>query len=281
MIRLSTEVTPGADHAARSASSFSAQERTVPLRMTLLPCTSTVIRCASSLRAAHQRLLDLLLELRRRQAGLDDDRVGHALDARQPADDALGVLLLVLPLDLALERHPALGDRHVELVDGQEGVPLQRPDGGRRDVGVGALGRAGQPDLDVVGHGLHAADPVGGLLGRPALGVGVDPSRERDDAVLDGHADLVGLDARAPTSAPPARPAGCLRPFGCQLELRLRLPCACLSLCTDLVPTPDPNGGVGGGDQHTPGSGKSGASVTARYLAADSALPREPSDRPG
>ena len=37
---LSTEVTPGADHAARSASSFSAQERTVPVRMTLLPSTS-------------------------------------------------------------------------------------------------------------------------------------------------------------------------------------------------------------------------------------------------
>src|SRR5207302_1480267 len=46
-LRLSTEVTPGADHAARSASSFSAQERTVPFRMTLLPSTSTAIRRAS------------------------------------------------------------------------------------------------------------------------------------------------------------------------------------------------------------------------------------------
>jgi len=43
----STEVTPGADQAARSASCFSAQERTVPLRMTLLPRSSTVMRCAS------------------------------------------------------------------------------------------------------------------------------------------------------------------------------------------------------------------------------------------
>ncbi len=47
VIRFSTEVTPGADHAARSASAFSAQERTVPFKITLLPCTSTVIRCAS------------------------------------------------------------------------------------------------------------------------------------------------------------------------------------------------------------------------------------------
>lgn len=38
---------PGADHATRSASSFSAQERTVPRKITLLPSVSTVIRRAS------------------------------------------------------------------------------------------------------------------------------------------------------------------------------------------------------------------------------------------
>src|SRR5579883_1630143 len=46
-MRFSTAVTPGADQATRSASCFSAQERTVPLRITLLPCTSTVMRSAS------------------------------------------------------------------------------------------------------------------------------------------------------------------------------------------------------------------------------------------
>src|SRR5439155_19887920 len=45
VIRFSTEVTPGADHAARSASSFSAHARTVPFRMTLLPCTSVSNLC--------------------------------------------------------------------------------------------------------------------------------------------------------------------------------------------------------------------------------------------
>src|SRR6267142_3821962 len=47
VMRLSTEVTPGADHAARSASSFSSQERTVPFRMTLVPSTSILVRLAS------------------------------------------------------------------------------------------------------------------------------------------------------------------------------------------------------------------------------------------
>src|SRR4051812_24535913 len=46
---LSTLVTPGARHAARSASSFSSQERTLPLSLTLLPSTSTLTRPASSL----------------------------------------------------------------------------------------------------------------------------------------------------------------------------------------------------------------------------------------
>src|SRR3982075_679952 len=47
VMRLSTHVTPGADHAARSASSLSAQERTAPFKMTWLPWVSTVILFAS------------------------------------------------------------------------------------------------------------------------------------------------------------------------------------------------------------------------------------------
>jgi len=48
VIQLSTEVTPGADHAARSASSFSAHERTLPRSVTLPPETSTVMRQLSA-----------------------------------------------------------------------------------------------------------------------------------------------------------------------------------------------------------------------------------------
>src|SRR3954470_2959188 len=44
----STLVIPGADHATRSASSRSIQERTVPFSTTSLPFVSTVIRLASS-----------------------------------------------------------------------------------------------------------------------------------------------------------------------------------------------------------------------------------------
>jgi len=44
----STLVTPGADQAARSASCFSAQDRTVPYSLTAPPSASTVIRRASN-----------------------------------------------------------------------------------------------------------------------------------------------------------------------------------------------------------------------------------------
>ena len=47
-MRLSTDTTPGADQACRSASSFSAQDRTVPLSVTLPPSTSTVMFLASN-----------------------------------------------------------------------------------------------------------------------------------------------------------------------------------------------------------------------------------------
>ena len=48
VIKFSTLETPGAAQAARSASCFSANERTVPRSVTLRPSTSTVTRLAST-----------------------------------------------------------------------------------------------------------------------------------------------------------------------------------------------------------------------------------------
>src|SRR5207302_3362798 len=55
-----TLVTPGADQAARSASFFSAHDRTLPRSLTVLPSTSTVIRRASS-SALRRRASSILL----------------------------------------------------------------------------------------------------------------------------------------------------------------------------------------------------------------------------
>ena len=113
-------------------------------------------------------------------------------------NDSIGILALKLPLDLAPQRDPSLGHCDIKLLDRDERVPFQRARGGRRNVGVVALGGAGEPDLDVVGDRLHAADTMSSLLGGESLGVRLNPTRQRDDTVLDGHADLVRLDPRFP-----------------------------------------------------------------------------------
>jgi hypothetical protein len=117
-------------------------------------------------------------------------------DAGRRPGDPLGIFLLVFPFHLAIERYPPLTDGHFHRVARDGRVPLQRPSRRRGDVGVGALGLEGQPHLDVVGDRLDARRAERGIFGRPLLGVRIDPAGERDDAVLDGDADLDGLDAR-------------------------------------------------------------------------------------
>src|ERR1700693_4421860 len=60
VILFSTFATPGADHAARSASFFSAHERTLPISLTVEPCVSTVMRRAST-SALRRRASSILL----------------------------------------------------------------------------------------------------------------------------------------------------------------------------------------------------------------------------
>src|SRR5258707_8836278 len=62
VMRLSTELTPGADHAERSAASFSAHERAVPCSTTLLPATSIFVRSMSlmALRCSACSILSLV-----------------------------------------------------------------------------------------------------------------------------------------------------------------------------------------------------------------------------
>src|SRR5712692_4559168 len=198
MIRFSTAVTPGADQAARSASSRSAQERTIPFRPTLLSCTSTAIRCASSSALRTSASSILLLRSDDVGRGLTAMRLLTPPDARQAVDDPFGVLLLVLPLYIAFERDPSVRDGHLEVLHRYEGVRLERANDGRGDVRIGPLGGARKPDLELVDHRLHAVDSMDGFLGGPALAVRIDPAIERDSPVLDGHADFAGLNAAIP-----------------------------------------------------------------------------------
>ena len=201
MMRLSTTVTPGADQATRSASSFSAQVRTVPRRTILSSSMSTSMLSASvsALRTRAASIFRLSSAGSARRPGPDGDQVGDAAYAGEPLDDAFGLALLELPVRLAAQRDPAVGDGDPDAVRGHQRAPLQRPPRGGGDVGVGAVGRRRQPDLDVVGDCADAAHPLGRAFGRPSLDVAVRPAGQRHDAVLHGHADLVRLYAGVPS----------------------------------------------------------------------------------
>ena len=89
--------------------------------------------------AAPKGLLDLALDLCRLDAGLELDRVDHALDALDPADGPLGLLALIIPRDLTLERHPSLVDNHLDLVPGKWQLALERCYRIARDLRIGPL----------------------------------------------------------------------------------------------------------------------------------------------
>src|SRR5690606_25986188 len=96
------------------------------------------------LRAPPERLLDLALDIRGRNPRLELDAVGDALDASQPAYRAFRCFALVVPLGLALERHPPVFDDHLDLFVGERQLVFQRRYRIARDVGVGTLVETGQ-----------------------------------------------------------------------------------------------------------------------------------------
>src|SRR6202043_3516871 len=103
MIRLSTFATPGAAHAALSASWRSAHDRTVPLKDYLVPrCFDGDAACIQ-LRRSPQCFLDLAPDLHWRDPRLDFDGVGNALEPTHPAYCFFRSLPLVIPFDLAFE----------------------------------------------------------------------------------------------------------------------------------------------------------------------------------
>src|SRR6266566_6553175 len=137
-MRLSTSATPGADQAACSASSRSAHERTVPLRITLSPSTSVTIRSAS-VSALRTRASSIL----------------RCSSSGEVLTRGLTVMRLVTP---------------------------RTPDNRRTASSASRFSYC------------HSTSPRS--VTQPAEAV--DPAREGHHAVLDGDADLVGLDAGVP-----------------------------------------------------------------------------------
>src|SRR6202012_112308 len=88
------------------------------------------------LRLALEGILDHGLDLLRAYRRLDRDKVRHAYDSSDVTDPSLALVPLVLVLDLAFQRDPAVRHPGVHLSPGDLHVPLEDMRDGPGDVGV-------------------------------------------------------------------------------------------------------------------------------------------------
>src|SRR5688500_15220951 len=93
-------------------------------------------------------------------AWLDRDAVRDTVDAPHPLDVALGGGPLVVPIDLADHRDPAVLHFQLDTVLGHRCVRLQSPDRTLRDLVV-RQSVLGQPDGDLLDHGADALHSQG------------------------------------------------------------------------------------------------------------------------
>src|SRR5258708_9316509 len=109
-----------------------------------------------------------------------------------------GISLLKAIFDIALERHPALADRHVQFASRNSGIPSEGIEDGFGQVGVGAFSRAWQTHLDVVGDRFDARHAMSRILRRQLFQIRIDPSSHSDDALLDSYPDFIRSDTHIP-----------------------------------------------------------------------------------
>ena len=103
-------LTPGADQAARPASSFSVHERTLPVSVTCDPAVVHRDPAGVHLRVAPQRRLDLVLHVGGGDLRGQRDVVGHAADAAQGLDRVARREPLVHPLHRPFQEDVAVAD---------------------------------------------------------------------------------------------------------------------------------------------------------------------------
>ncbi len=103
---------------------------------------------------------------------------------------------LVIPLDLAFERHPAVLDDGADVLRGERQPCLDRGDDVARDIGIRPFGATRQPNLEIVRQPEDARDTLRRGFGLEFLGIAFDKAGEGDDAVVDGHPDISGIDIR-------------------------------------------------------------------------------------
>src|SRR5690606_4843748 len=144
-------------------------------------------------------LLDLALDLDRRDARLHTHGVRYAFQAPDATYGRLRALFLVVPFNVAFEGDPAVinDDLYVLRRIGQ--LALNLVNCVTSDFRVGPLVDYRQADFNVVRPALYSGDPLCIRLGLYLLAVAPHEARKRNDAILDGDINVGGVDIRVPT----------------------------------------------------------------------------------
>src|SRR5579875_1364330 len=144
------------------------------------------------LRLALESLLDDGLDALRAGGRADGDGVRDPDDPTDLADHPLDLPALEFVVHLAIQRHPAVLDPGVYPPLGDLHVVLQNVRDRRGDVGVVAR-RAGQFDLQIIGHGLDPVNPLRRPCGGELFGEAGNGPGQRHRPIRDRDADGVGI----------------------------------------------------------------------------------------
>lgn len=130
-------------------------------------------------------VLDPLLHGRCTDTRSDLDKVGQTNNAANVANGISGGVLLILPLDFAGERDPALLDLDLDGILGNRNVPVDHVGSAARNVLVRCVISAEDLHFDLLGNAAHAPHRLYNALGGFLFGIGTDAARKSDDAVVN------------------------------------------------------------------------------------------------
>ena len=111
-------------------------------------------------------------------------------------DRRIGRPTLEIPLDRPAQRDPAVTNHGLNRIFRHFHVPSQNVNDAMRYFVVGGLLVERIADLDFVGYRAHALHALRRSDSRSLLEIRSDVSGQGDDVVVDGDADMVGVDAR-------------------------------------------------------------------------------------
>src|SRR6516162_1728795 len=140
-------------------------------------------RCLD-LSTALQGLLDLFPDVGGASRRGNPDLVDNVDDAAELVHNLLGIVFLILPIDIAGQRHDPLLNLHADAIGRKADLPFQYIDRACGDLVIRALRVRRQAHLDLFGDRLNALHPPRGALCSCFLSVARDKAGQGHDPLF-------------------------------------------------------------------------------------------------